>query len=203
LIKVARVKYAGNWNPEPMSWTRFARHFQRETDVMVDVSTTDWDKLDTAKVDVAVLTGTAAYTPTQAETDAMVKFVDAGGVLLIDPCGGSGDFGESVRIMLGRAFPSAPMQLLPRDHPIVRESGPGMDDLTTPALRAYTRQRTSNHPGRLEILKSGKGRVIYSPLDFTTGLLGANTWGIFGFEPVYAEALVKNILLWSATGMKE
>ena len=136
LIKVARVKSAGNWNPEPMAWTRFARYFQRETDVLVDVSVVEWARLDTEKVDVAVLTGTGAHTPTSGEFEAMRKFVEAGGVLLVDPCGGNNDFGEAARAMLMRAFPNAPLNLLPRDHPLVRESAPGMDDLTAPALRA-------------------------------------------------------------------
>jgi hypothetical protein len=40
-------------------------------------------------------------------------------------------------------------------------------------------------------------------MDLTNGLLGANTWGIVGYDPAYASALMKNILLWSATGMRE
>ena len=30
-VKVARVKYAGNWDPEPYAWTRFGRWFHKQT----------------------------------------------------------------------------------------------------------------------------------------------------------------------------
>jgi hypothetical protein len=43
----------------------------------------------------------------------------------------------------------------------------------------------------------GKGRVIYLPLDATTGLVGANHWPILGYEPGEAMALMKNALLWT------
>jgi hypothetical protein len=50
-------------------------------------------------------------------------------------------------------------------------------------------------PARLETLRAGNGRVIYSELDLTSGFLGTNTWGIAGYEPAYAQTLVKNLLL--------
>jgi len=33
------------------------------------------------------------------------------------------------------------------------------------------------------------------PLDVTTGLLGTNSWGILGYTLLYAQSLVKNLLL--------
>ena len=41
-------------------------------------------------------------------------------------------------------------------------------------------------------MKLGKGRVIFTPLDVTSGLIGTNTWGILGYTPEYAEAMVTN-----------
>jgi hypothetical protein len=37
-------------------------------------------------------------------------------------------------------------------------------------------------------------------MDLTAGLLGTRMWGILGFEPAYAEAWVKNVVLWTAAG---
>ena len=45
----------------------------------------------------------------------------------------------------------------------------------------------------------GKGRVIYTELDVTTGLLGTNTWGITGYSPAYAQGLLKNLILDAST----
>ena len=43
----------------------------------------------------------------------------------------------------------------------------------------------------------GKGRVILSRLDLTTALLGTNPWAVNGYSPEYAQAFIKNILLWT------
>lgn len=37
------------------------------------------------------------------------------------------------------------------------------------------------------MFQAGKGHVVVSPLDPTSGLLGTNTWGIAGYEPGPAE----------------
>ena len=41
----------------------------------------------------------------------------------------------------------------------------------------------------------GNGRVIFTPLDYTSGLLGTNTWGILGYLPEYSESLATNVIL--------
>ena len=202
-VKIVRLKYAGNWDPEPMAWTRFSRYFQRATDVGVDVSSIEMDQLSPELAGFAHWTGTDAYTATSAEIAAIRKFVEAGGVLLIDPCGGSSEFFESARSALLKAFPETRAQFLSKTHPLLSASGPGMDDLALPQVRPYTKARGISVNGRIDCVNFGKGKVLLSPLDLTTGLTGCNTWGILGYDPGYASSLVKNMLVWSATGMKE
>jgi hypothetical protein len=202
-VAITRVKYPGNWDPEPMAWQRFSRYFQRETDVALDLTSVEFDKLSArAAGTFAHWTGTDAYTPTFDQITALRNFVQAGGVVLVEPCGGSGEFYDSVRAALAKAFPESPARLLPRTHPILTASGPGMDELATPQLRPYVKAKGIGTSGRLEIVSFGQGHVILNPLDLTEGLLAANTWGISGFEPNYAQQLAKNLVLWSATGMK-
>jgi hypothetical protein len=202
-IAVARVRYGGNWDPEPAAWERFGRYFQRETDVALDVRAVDLQALDVSRTKFAHWTGTDAYTPTPAEVDAVRKFVEAGGVLLIEPCGGAGEFYESARAAVAKALPDAKAQMVPKAHPMLTASGPGMDDVASAQVRQYVRNRGIGTGGRLDMFASGKGRVIINPLDLTAGILGAPTWGISGFEPGYALQLVKNVVLWTATGMRE
>jgi hypothetical protein len=201
-VSMVRVKYAGNWDPEPVAWGRFGRYFQRETDVALNVSAVDMDRLDPKLAPVAHWTGTDAYTPTQAQLDALRRFVEGGGVLVVDPCGGSGEFYESARQALAKAFPDSRGEMMSRDHPMLTASGPGMDDLSKPLVRSYVKSKGFGTSGRLDSFRFGKGAVIYNPLDIESGLLGTNTWGILGFEPAYASSLMKNIVLWSVSGMK-
>src|SRR5206468_1146264 len=55
----------------------------------------------------------------------------------------------------------------------------------------------------LMALSAGKGHVVYTSLDITCGLLGTDTGGILGYEPAYAQALVKNVLFWALDGQKD
>ena len=202
-VKVGRVKYPGNWDPEPMAWTRFSRYFQRATDVNVNVTNVDLERLDAEITPFAHWTGTDAYTPTPSEIAAIRKFVEAGGVLLVDPCGGAGEFYESVKFALRKAFPENKPQFLPKTDAILAAGSSGMEDLTVPQVRPYTKAKGIGTDGRLDYIAFGRGRVLFSTLDITSGLTACNTWGILGYEPGYASALVKNVLIWSATGMKE
>jgi hypothetical protein len=70
-------------------------------------------------------------------------------------------------------------------------------------VRSYVKSKGFGTSGRLDSFRFGKGAVIYNPLDIESGLLGTNTWGILGFEPAYASSLMKNIVLWSVSGMKD
>ena len=58
-VKIARVKYAGNWDPEPYAWTRFGRWFHKQSGYGLDVQTIDMRNLDARFVSHrAHLTGT-------------------------------------------------------------------------------------------------------------------------------------------------
>jgi hypothetical protein len=206
-INVVRVRYAGNWNPEPMAWTRFSRYFHLETDVGINTApldVADMTILKTGVPTVAHLTGTDAFQFTPEQASALRQFVERGGVLVIDPCGGGAEFLDSARAMIGQAFGGARAAPMPADHPVLTASGPGMQDVGTPQLRPYVKVKSPGVAGRLEVLSAGKGTVIVSPLDLTTGMLGANTWGVHGFAPAYSSTLMKNVLLWSAAaGVKD
>jgi hypothetical protein len=52
---------------------------------------------------------------------------------------------------------------------------------------------------QLRVLDAGRGRVVISSLDLTSGLLGTNTWGIVGYDPTTCAQVMSNALLWSRT----
>jgi hypothetical protein len=205
-VNIVRLRYPGNWNPEPMAWTRFSRYLQLETDVGLNISPLDLAEatmLKSRTATVAHLTGTDPFAFTAPQVEAVKRFVEGGGVLVIDPCGGGEAFLDAARQMLGRAFPDGKLAPVRPEHPLMTASAPGMRDVWTPQLRPYLKTRSVEGVGRIEMLSAGTGRVILCPLDVTTGILGANTWGIAGYDPTYASAMMKNIILWSAGGMRE
>ncbi len=205
-VKLARVSYEGNWDPEPLAWTRYSNWLQRQTGTRIGtqaVAIDDLKTLDPAQTPIAHLTGTDAKKFLAPDAAAVKAYVQAGGVLLIDTCGGQGPFGDSADALLAAAFPDIAPQVLQANHPLLLAGNPGTQDLTQRRLRQDTALRLGRSAGNLRILAAGKGHVLLAPLDITSGLLGANTTGILGYDPAYTQALVKNVVFWTLDGQAE
>ena len=123
------------------------------------------------------------------ELSALKSFVESGGWLVIDDCGGSGKFAGWIESQWLPKLADAKPQPIP-------DSDPLLADLS-PKYREGTTQRLGNSV-KPKWLTVGKGKIIYSPIDYTTGLLGANTSGILGYKPASAMGFVKDVLLASA-----
>jgi hypothetical protein len=197
LCQIARLRYAGEWDPEPYAWTRFSRYFQWETRRGIRPMTVALRSLKPGSVPLAVLTGTVRQDFTAAEQIAAREYVQAGGVLMIDACGGQADFIRSVQeTLMPQAFPGVHLTPIEPNHPLLLPSRLFADDLTHMQLRGYAKENGGKDLP-MEALAYGKGWVIFSRLDLTTGLLGTQSWGILGYDPAYAEALMKNAVLWA------
>jgi hypothetical protein len=72
-IPIARLSYAGNWDPEPAAWTRFSRFFQLSTGYALDVKPLPIFDLKPESARIAILTGTARYDLTDAESGAIER----------------------------------------------------------------------------------------------------------------------------------
>jgi hypothetical protein len=203
-IKIARVKYGGDWDPEPYAWTRFSRWFQRRTSYALDVQSVPMRDLDAKVWPFAHLTGAFRYDPTPGEVAAAKKYVESGGVLLIDMTGGAGTFAESIRTsLIAAAFPTARSVIVRASHPLLRSGPGGMEDLSRIRLRPYTIEKFGSTSDGLELFAAGKGHVLMTSMDLTSGLLNTGTWGIIGYEPGYAQNLMKNMIFWTVDGQKE
>ena len=201
LIVVARLKHAGDWNPEPWAWVRMSRLFRAQTSIGLTVAEMEIEKLAVDIAPIAHLTSTAAFSLNDAQLAALQKYVDTGGVLIIDPCGGFRPTAESIRTnILARAFPGKETAILSTDHPLIAGRGEGLQQIAKAQVRPYVLSTLGQNFSRPMILESGKGAVIVSDLDLTSGLLGSNTLGILGYDPDYAYVLVKNAILWTVNG---
>ena len=199
--QIARLEYAAEWDPEPYAWTRFSRFFQWETHLAIEPVTIKLKELaplsTPASFPLATLTGTVRHDFTPAECQAAKSYVQSGGILLIDACGGSAAFNKSIQTtLLPAAFPDAVFHDITAAHPLLVPSRPGANDLSRSLLRSYANQNGGKDMP-LRVLPYGKGWVLYSPLDITTGLLGTQAWGILGYDPAYAQSLMKNAVLWA------
>jgi hypothetical protein len=194
-IDIAQIQYDGNWNPEPGAWPRFVKSFQNNTGTRLVVHQVPPAQLDTTKHIMAVMTGTSSRTPTDADLAPAAKFVRDGGTLLVDACGGSGAFANAIEPWLAKLDPAVKLEPMTADDVFRKASPDGAVDLKQEQLRLFAVQQLGPNGTRLKTMKLGKGRVVFTPLDYTSGLLGTNTWGILGYLPEYSESLATNVVL--------
>ena len=202
-MPLARIKYAGNWDPEPSAWTHFSRLLQYQTGLGLAPAEVTSADLNPSKYPIAHLTGAAPLRLADSAIADIRRYVEGGGVLLIDACGGSAAFDASITALLAKAFPTAKPQAIAPEHVLLAGGAPAMDQLPKPLVRALTIQKMSRAAAKIMSFRAGRGCVTYSPLDLTTGILGANTYNILGYTPAYAQSFVKNVILWTWDGMPE
>lgn len=196
-LRVARIRHAGNWNPEPLAWRRFAILMSNRYRQAVDVSEPmEIAKLDAAQWPAAAMTGTAWFEFTDEQKRALVKYVAAGGTLVVDAAGGSDAFAAAAESQIRNLLPGGEYVLIPGKHAIYDKAGPRIDK-----VRYRRATRTSVIDPRKPRLRgvSYKGRIaiVFSRDDLTAGLVGYPCWGLKGYKPDSAFALMRNILLYA------
>ena len=194
---LARARYDGDWDPEPAAAGRFVKAFENDTSIRVAVTDVDADALEVHATPMALLTGTGNVRLTPSQLRALHRYVADGGVLLIDACGGSATTGRDLleRVLPGLAGAVGPSDI-PPDHPIWLGTFPGMMPLDG-KVRPFTTEMSGRRTLPLQSIPVGKGLILFSPVDLTTGLLGTSTWGVNGYAPDAAYAAARNVLLYA------
>jgi hypothetical protein len=75
-----------------------------------------------------------------------------------------------------------------------------MEDVTRPRVRLFNIEYGTARGPELNALRAGNGHLVYTTADAVSGLLATNTWGVLGYEPKYAQSLMKNLIFWTADG---
>jgi endoglucanase Acf2 len=183
-VTVARLKHAGQWDPEPGGWRRLvgiARN-QFKIDLKVETVELGQDKLSATSHPIAHITGVTELPLTDAARAELKQYIDAGGQLLIDAAGGKSAFTVAVEQQLEKILPGEKLVPITND--------------TRIALRPFARTTNGlmSAPRLIGIQRGGKTAVIYSPLDLTTGLVGTQVDGVNGYDPASSAALMMNLL---------
>jgi len=193
-IKVARLQYEGNWDPEPGAWQRLAAIALNQEKVKLDIQPRKLGD-DFTDCKVAHLTGTDAVKFEPAQVSALRKFVEAGGTLLIDCAGGSSAFAAPAEQLVADFFVESKPEALPVDHPMLRTARGEEIDI---AFRAFAKKTVGELSGetRFKVVKKGdRVAVIYSRDDLTAGMVGSPVDGVVGYTPATATELVLRLVM--------
>ncbi len=197
-LALRRVAHAGQWAAHGGVWHRQRDNVQRRTGIDLRVhekkASLDGEKL--SQYDVLHLT-TRGMSRLDAPTqEALARYIEGGGLLLIDSADGQPRGNAAVRKLVD-AIDVGDRHLLMADHTLAKGDMPGGQSLlrleTTSAGAGLNRRNTP--PPILLRTVNGRVAVVACPFDLVAGLDGHQIWKRVGYTPVSTARIVDNILL--------
>ena len=199
-VKLARLKFPGAFDPEPLAYERFARLMRRDCQTRVDlVGPIGIKDLPASGAKIATLTGVGSFKLPVADVKALKGWVAAGGTLVIDAMGGSRPFHDSAVATL-RAMYDTPLATLAPGSPIYQLPGFAIKRVgyRHGAAAGGAAGRT---PAVRTVIIDSRPAVLYSREDISAALLGIPASTIDGYDTASAFALMRNFVL-QAAGVK-
>lgn len=195
-MKVARIKYKGRFDPEPLALKQMDVFLSKTCGLNLNSEVVTTDKLSDHKL--AFLTTTGAGDLDDKEAMQIKAWIEAGGTLFIDAAGGGPAAVEKSQAMFRKLVPNVISIPMDRDGPVI--SGQGLRtsfDNRRVQYRWYAlRQMGPIATPRLQSVElAGRTAIIYSTEDITCGMAGLDHWGIFGYKPQFARQIVANICM--------
>ncbi len=191
-VKLARLNYAGNADPEPAGWQRLAAILHNTNGIDLEMQTVKLGEGQLGGFKLAHLTGTARFTFNEQQRQEIQKFIEGGGTLLIDAAGGSTAFADAAEKELLAIFPKEATQVtLP-----IADTDPLYQGNIDIRYRRYLHDGEKRPKGPdLRVIKIGsRWAVLFSRQDISNGLVGRDVDGVVGYAPETATALVTAIV---------
>jgi len=193
-VTVARLKYAGSWDPEPGGWRRLNTLLKKKQSTSIETKVAELGKGQIGNAKIAHLTGAVDYKFNADQTAELKKFVDSGGTLVVDVAGGDSKLATSMESALADAFGGAKLETLPPDHPLYTAGGGAADEITYRNFAIRNGVGRTTAPRLQGITINGRLAVIYSREDLSVGMVGQAVDGIVGYSPATATALMTRII---------
>jgi hypothetical protein len=218
-VKIVRLKWAGNWNPEPLALERFSRMFARQTHIRLAVAEpVHIDQVGNSGAAVALLGGQGQFKPAPESLEALRKFIQGGGTLLVSAAGGDAIFAQDALDAIKNLIPGQRALPLDKSHGIYNVAGlpdgtlaMGKESGNPIRYRRRTIARLTEDDSRSPRLRgidvgAGSDRrtaVIFSREDLAdAGLVGYYSYAVDGYDPGEGEKgsayrVMRNIVIYA------
>lgn len=200
-ILIGRLRYDGEWIPEPAAWEQTANRLFNRTGLNVRQVDLELEALAAHRDGPAMahLTGVDAVTFDDAQLAAIERYARAGGAVLVETVGGRGDFAMSVERQLADRLGTAAVPISKRSTIFSGEGLAGADQIRRVRYRRRATAVLSarSRPRLAAFHFEGRPGVIISREDLTLGMLGMRRWDVLGYDVESSRRLAINLLLWS------
>ena len=196
----AQLKHEGAWNVHPGGATALLMKLRQYTAVRVNLKRVAVDAAvdDLSSYPFLYLTGMDDFSFSPDAVNALRRYLNYGGVLLINNGMGLGTFDKAVRRELSKILPEARLEPVSMNHHLYNSLLP-VDKVRYSPVVAKNKPELKNRPYILGVTIDGDLRVLYSPYDIEAGWLDAYYPLIRGYEPVHAQKLGLNIITYVMT----
>jgi hypothetical protein len=222
-VTIVRLKWDGNWNPEPLALERFSRLLAMQTHIQL-VLADPADIADVAKsgATIAILSGQGKFQVKPEPLAALMAFAQNGGTVIVDAAGGDELFANTLAEILQKLNGGEFLGTLIDQHPIysvaglpdgtlVMPSKGNTDHKNTIQYRRKSRFRLGNDESKrfqLKALTVGqipheRAAILFSREDLTNaGLVGYYSFPVDGYDPGAgldgsAYRLMRNIVIYA------
>jgi hypothetical protein len=196
----AQIKHDGLWNVHPGAAAALLMKLRRYTSVRVNLKRTvvNLAQDDLTPYPFLYLTGLDDFSFSAGQMSSLRRYLDQGGVLLINNGLGLGTFDTAARRMLGTLLPGVTLQRIEPDSDLYTS----LFDVTkvrySPSV-TKTKPELNQQPYLLGARMAGELRVIYSPYDLEAGWLEVYYPLMRGYQALSAQRLGMNTIMYLMT----
>jgi len=201
-ILFAQLKTSGIWNASPGAESRFMAFLARNNRVDTGVAPVH---VDAAKDNLAIypflyLSGIGDFKLEQAALDALLRYLDDGGFLIVNNGLGMNPFDAAALRLFQYLYPDEKLQRILATDPLFT-NGPYHFDATGFSDAATVKYPDATLPLLYGIRSKDDSRwlVIYSPVDMASGWLGTAHPGSVDYENSTALRLGADIIFYCIT----
>jgi hypothetical protein len=201
-IRVARVKYEGDWNVSSHAMNRLSDALTAAVSIGVEqAAPVDLAQAVPQGIDLLWLTGTAAPAIDAKQMENLKKYVEGGGTVFIDAAKGDDAFTQAVTQLITTAFGAESLKPLPLSHALLTGeflSGIGANVTVVDFTPALAKEHEADRaPAIQAVLRGERPAVIFSGMGVTCPLEGLPAFGCRGLATPDARRFACNVLLFT------
>ncbi len=196
---MAQLIHEGDWDPDPSAVHNLLRFARDNSTLQVKFKRVNVRPQDPriANYPLLYMTGHYEFVWNDEQTRRLRKYLQAGGMMLVDACCGRMAFDQAFRHAIAKVFPDRELETLPADHPLYQ--------VLYEVGKVHYTDRTTEDFGELSaptlegISLDGRLAVVYSRFDLGNGWEHFPHPYSYGYGSEDAMKLGTNVLVYAVT----